>query len=353
MGLPNINITFYTLAKAAAAHGGKGVLCVLLEDTAATGEYVIHSAADIPTGLSAANRTYLERGLTGNATAPEKILCKVLSSTTEDISDGLRWAELQTFDYLAGPPDIASSDATAVAAWIKDQRAAGRKSKAVLPDTAADSEGVVNFSASGLKDANGSITAAAYCSRIAGILAGTPFTQSATYVELPELTDAARLSRDEADAAVDAGKFIVWYDGRKFKTGRAVNSLTTLTGKSAAYQKIKIIEVMDLIREDITLTAEDQFIGKYPNSYDNRCLLISAVKGYLENLAADGILGADPAVEIDVDANRTWLKSNGADVSAMTEDEVRAANTGSVVNLKASIQILDVIEDIELPILLS
>lgn len=350
MGLPNINITFYTLARALVTHGGKGVLCVILEDTTG-GEHTIYSESDIPSTLSAANKTYLKRALIGNVTAPEKILCKVLTSA-EDISDGLSWAELQTFDYLVGPPDISSSDATSVAAWIKSQREAGRKAKAVLPDTTADSEGVVNFSAAGLKDASGSITAAGYCSRIAGILAGTPFTQSATYVELPELTDATRLTRTAADAAVEAGKFIVWYDGRKFKTGRAVNSLTTLTGKSAAYQKIKIVEVMDLIREDITLTAEDQFIGKYPNSYDNRCLLISAVKGYLENLAADGILGADPAVEIDVDANRTWLKNNGADVSAMTEDEIRVANTGSVVNLKASIQILDVIEDIELPILL-
>lgn len=174
-----------------------------------------------------------------------------------------------------------------------------------------------------------------------------------SYVELPELTDATRLSRSEADAAVEAGKFIIWHDGRKFKTGRAVNSLTTLTGKSAAYQKIKIIEVMDRIREDITLTAEDQFIGKYPNSYDNRCLLLSAIKGYFESLATDGILGADPEVAMDPDANRTWLKTNGFDVSGMTEDELRQADTGSVVNLKATIRILDVIEDIELPILLN
>ena len=110
---------------------------------------------------------------------------------------------------------------------------------------------------------------------------------------------------------------------------------------------------MDLIREDITLTAEDQFIGKYPNSYDNRCLLLSAVKGYFETLVTDGILGADPEVAIDADANRDWLKSNGVDVSGMTEEELRQADTGSVVNLKATIRILDVIEDIELPILLN
>lgn len=351
MGLPNINITFHTLAKALAAHGGKGTLAVILKDATA-GEYTLYSAADIPDGLTDANKAYLSRAFLGNVTGPEKVLCKVLTSSAA-ISTGLSWAETQTFDYLVGPPDLGTSDAASVVTWVKAQRAAGRKSKAVLADSTADCEGIVNFSASGLKDANGSITAAAYCSRIAGILAGTPFTQSATYVELPELTDATRLSRSDADTAVEAGKFIIWHDGRKFKTGRAVNSLTTLTGKSAAYQKIKIIEVMDLIREDITLTAEDQFIGKYPNSYDNRCLLLSAVKGYFESLATDGILGADPEVAMDPDANRTWLKTNGFDVSGMTEDELRQADTGSVVNLKATIRILDVIEDIELPILLN
>lgn len=351
MGLPNINITFHTLAKALAAHGGKGTLAVILKDTTA-GEYTLYSAADIPASLSDANKTYLSRAFLGNVTGPEKVLCKVLTSSAA-ISTGLSWAETQTFDYLVGPPDLGTSDAASVVTWVKAQRAAGRKSKAVLADSTADCEGIINFSASGLKDADGSIAAAAYCSRIAGLLAGTPFTQSATYVELPELTDATRLSRSDADTAVEAGKFIIWHDGRKFKTGRAVNSLTTLTGKSAAYQKIKIIEVMDLIREDITLTAEDQFIGKYPNSYDNRCLLLSAIKGYFESLATDGILGADPEVAIDPDANRTWLKTNGFDVSGMTEDELRQADTGSVVNLKATIRILDVIEDIELPILLN
>lgn len=352
MGLPNINITFYTLANEALIRSGKSVVAVILNDTTSAGNYVLSSPEDIPSGLSAANQTYLKRAFVGNVTAPNKVLCKVLDSD-ESISDGLSWAELQVFDYLVGPYDLSASDAALVVTWVKEQRAAGRKSKAVLPNTAADCEGVINFSAAGLQDADGAITTAGYCSRIAGLIAGTPFTQSATYAVLPELTDATRLSREDADDAVDAGKLIVWYDGRKFKTGRAVNSLTTVTGKSTEWKKIKVVEVMDLIREDITLTAEDQFIGKYPNTYDNRCLLISAIQGYLEGLTADGILGANPTVSIDVDANRTWLANAGYDVTAMTEEEIKVANTGSVVHLKATVQILDVIEDINLPILLN
>lgn len=353
MGLPNINITFTTLAKALFQRGSKGTICMILKDSAGTGEYTILSAGDIPSGLSADNKAAIERALTGNVTAPEKILLKVLEAEG-NISDGLSWAELQTFDYLVGPIDITTPDTTSVVDWIKKEREAGRKSKAVLPDTVADYEGIINFSATGIKVASGTLTAAQFCSRIAGILAGTPFTQAATYVELPEVLDAGRMTRAKADAAVEAGKFILWYDGEKFKTGRAVNSLTTTAeGKGDAFKKVKIVEVIDLIKQDITRTAEDQFVGKYPNSYDSRCLLISAIKGYLNELAADGILGENPTVEIDVEANRNWLRENGTDVSGMTDQEIKVANTGSVVNLKATIQILDVIEDIELPILLN
>ena len=353
MGLPNINITFSTMAQALFQRGGKGVICMILKDSAGTGEYTILTAKDIPSGISSDNKAVIERALIGNEFSPEKIILKVMDAE-DDLSDGLTWAELQEFDYLVGPADITTPDTTSVVAWIKKEREAGRKSKAVLPDTAADYEGIINFSATAIKVASGTLTAAQFCSRIAGIIAGTSFQQSATFAALPEVLDAGRLTKSDADAAVDAGKFIIWYDGKKFKTGRGVNSLTsTAEGKGDAFKKIKIVEVMDLIKQDITRTAEDEFIGKYPNSYDNRCLLISAIKGYLDDLAADSILGPNPVVEIDIEANRKWLKENGHDVTGMTDQEVKVANTGSVVNLKATIQILDVIEDINLPIILN
>ena len=353
MGLPNINITFTTLAKAAFQRGDKGTICMILRDNDGQGTYEISQTADIPEKLSGDNRKALSLALIGGVTAPDKILAKVIG-LDDDLEQALSWAQLQVFDYLVGPGTITAAEAEKIAAWVKAERAAGRKSKAVLPETAADCEGVVNFSAEAIKTAGGTFTAAQYCPRIAGILAGTPFTQSGTYAPLPEVLDAGRLTRAEADEATEAGKFILWYDGQKFKTGRAVNSLTTLTeGKSEAFQKIKIVEVMDLIREDIVRTAEEQFIGKYANSYDNRCLLISGIQGYLNGLAEDGILGPGPQVGIDIDANRAWLKEHGFDVSRMSEADLKTANTGSAVHLKAAIQILDVVEDIELPILLN
>ena len=104
-----------------------------------------------------------------------------------------------------------------------------------------------------------------------------------------------------------------------------------------------------MIRFDIRRTAEDSYIGKYANSYDNKCLLISAVKGYLEQLELDGILESGTSdVGIDLAAQKTYLKSKGVDVSEMTEQAIKEAGTDDKVFLYATIQILDAIEDITL-----
>ena len=352
MSLPNINITFSTLAETVSMRGNKGTVLLILRDST-PGEYTVYSGADMPETLSQDSRDAVSRALIGGENTPDKSLVKIIGSSA-DISDALEWAALQEFDYLAGPLNISADEVETVTEWIESERAAGRKSKAVLPNAAADHEGVVNFSASKIKVGEKTYTAAQYCSRIAGLIAGTPFTQAATFALLPEVTDCTRMTRTEADTAIGEGKLIIWYDGRGFKLGRAVNSLvTTSSGHGEAFKKIKIVEIMDLIQQDIKRTAEDQFIGRYPNSYDSRCLLISAIRGYFEELAADGILASDFTVEIDIDANRKWMKEHNVDYSGMTEEQIRRFNTGSAVYLKAVVQILDVIEDIILPIQLN
>ena len=106
---------------------------------------------------------------------------------------------------------------------------------------------------------------------------------------------------------------------------------------------------MDMIANDIRMTAEDNYLGKYANSYDNKCLLLSAIGNYFDQLVQDSVL-ANYTIEIDIDANRSYLKGKGKNVEAMSDDEIKVANTGSSVFLKATLSILDAIEDIVLPI---
>ena len=102
-----------------------------------------------------------------------------------------------------------------------------------------------------------------------------------------------------------------------------------------------------MISTDIRRTAEDGYIGKYANSYDNKLLLVTAVKSYLENLEAAGILAAGTSqVGIDLAAQEAYLKGTGVDTSSMSEQEIKEALTGSKVMLETTIRPLDAIEDI-------
>lgn len=356
MGLPNINISFQTAAASTVRRSQKGVVGLILKDAnvSAAGEHRAQSILDIPKALDAVNRGYVERAFTGYLNPPREVILYVLSTEAEDLSDALSYFATVEVDYLCGPADCSETEASAIAAWVKEQRVKHSIVKAVLPDMAADSEGIVNFTTHGILINEVTYTAAAFCSRIAGLIAGTPMTISCTYAPLPEVTEIARLSRSEMDAAVDKGELILCHDGEKVKVARGVNSLTTTTqDKGKAFQKIKIVEAVDLIGHDLRRLCEDKYIGKYANSYDNKCLLITVIQGYLEELENAGILEkGKSAVGIDIQAQAAYLKSTGADVSGMSEQEIKETNTAEKVFLEASIRILDAIEDIDLKITL-
>lgn len=350
MGMPSIDIQFVSTAQSAVRRSQSGIVAVIVLDAAASGGLVLTDAKQIPSALAASNQAYIRRAFIGYENAPKKVLCYVLPDDAADYSDALDWLAVQQFDYLAAPPDVTATECAAIRAWILEQRTHNKATyKAVLPDTSADSEAIINFSTGGIKVGNDTFDAAAYCSRIAGMLAGTPLTYSCTYAYLPEVEDVERMTSAEMDAAVDAGEFILFWDGLRVKTGRAVNSLTTLTAdKTAAYKKIKVVEAMDLMQTDLHRLFSDNWIGKIANSYDNRILLITAVKSYFAELETLGVLASgSSAVDFDVEEIRQWLESAGVDVSEMTDKEIMQADTGSEVFMTSSAKILDAIEDIK------
>lgn len=352
MPLPNINIAFSAQAASAIQRSQKGVVAIIVRDTAQNGAHILTNASQIPNGLSEENKAYIKRAFLGYINPPRKVIVYVMPAAATDLNEALDYLAGQTFDYLAGPPDITISECSDIATWIKAQRETGATPKAVLPTTAADSEAIINFATDDIKVGNEQFSAAEYCSRIAGLIAGTPMTISCTYAPLPEVTDVERLTKEEMDEAIDRGEFIIFYDGEKVKVGRGVNSLQTTTQeKGEAFKKIKIVEAIDMIKADIRKTIEDNYIGKYANSYDNKCLLVSAILGYFKGLEAEGILETSTSsVEIDVDAQEKYLQSKGVNTENMTEDEIKKYPTDDKVFVRARIKILDAIEDVELSV---
>lgn len=348
---PRVTVSFTELGYSVITRGEKGTVALIVRDEAEMAPAIFTQPDQTPAIFGKENQDYIKRTFLGYTAPPRQVIVYAMSGE-EGLDKALAYMAGQTFDYLCGPADCTAEEAETIAAWVKAQRKNnGAKFKAVLPNCAADDYTVVNFTGGGMTDGTTVWTTAAYCSRIAGLLAGTPMTISATYAPLPELTDCARLTREESDAAVGAGKLCLRWDGRKVKLDRAVTSLTTTgEGMRDSFKKIKIVEIMDLIRTDVTATAEDGYVGRYANSYDNKLLLVTAIRSYFMGLQQSGLIQAGFTVDIDTQAQAKYLAEQGVDTGTMSEQELREADTGSQVFIKATCKILDAIEDIDVQI---
>ena len=344
MGLPKILIDFKTLAETIITRSERGIVAVILKDNSNTTQtYTFSKESEIvKSHFTASNLAFLSLIFMGG---PSKVIVERVQ-TSGDISDALERLKNKQWYYLT-VPGLADGETDTVVEYIKEQRNKYHKTfKAVLPSVVADYEGIINFATDNIKVGTKTYTTAEFCCRIAGILAGLPLNRSATYYTLPEVESITESETPDAD--VDNGKLILINDGTKIKIARGVNSLTTFTeDKSSDFAKIKILESVDMIRDDIRNTFEDEFVGKVENSYDNKIVFIAAVNKYVKDLANRGVLydKFDNKAEIDIDATREWL-SKTRDVSSWDDEKVKTANTGTNVFVRANIQIQDAIEDL-------
>lgn len=349
---PSISVSFTERGITALTRGERGIIAMILKDDAELENPIVTMASvvDIPSELTQTNKEQISLAFKGYQSTPKKVIAYVLKTTAEDYTEALTAFESVKFDYLVVPTVGTDKKTEDIVSYVKAQRQSDKLIKAILPNTNADAEGIINFATEKLYADDKEYDTEEYCSRIAGIIAGTPLNISSTYAPLPELTDCTHLSREAMDEAANTGKFIVFFDGEKVKTGRAVNSFVTTTEeKGESFRKIKKVDVMDMIQNDIKVTAEDNYIGKYANTYDNKCLLIAAISNYFAGLIADNILSS-ASVEIDMVKNAAYLREKGKDVDSMRSDEIKQADTGSNVFLAAQVNILDAIEDIYIPI---
>lgn len=350
---PVVDISFVEKGASAINRSERGVVALVLKDKSLSGIHEVYSVATIPSGIDEKNRQYIVDALKGYQTAPKKIVVYAMDTGETEQAYTKMMNDLRDvkWDWLAIPTVETDGKAEEVASWIKSLRNNDNiKKKAVLPNTKGDSEGVVNLTSSLYKTGNVEVTPEESAPRIAGLICGTPLTISATYAPLNDYADCTRLTKEAADTAVGNGELVYIYDGEKVKLNRAVNSFTTTTDtKGDTFKKIKTVEIMDMIYTDIKSTCEDSYIGKYANSYDNKCLLITAIQAYFNELIRSGLIAAG-SVDIDIDAQRNYLQSKGTKVEDLTDQDIKEANTGSHVFLTASVSILDAMEDIKLEI---
>lgn len=356
---PDISVIFKELAGSVAERGEKGTVAMIVRDAAELAPAVLTSARDIPAELGKENQDYIRRAFVGYVNPPKQVVIYPVApaeaegaNANEVMAEALDWLCAMDWDYIVGPLDCTAEEAEAIATRVKYERAEfGAAYKAVLPNCAGDDCAIINCAAAGLRQNETEYTAAEYCSRMAGIFAGTPYEMSGTYAPLPELTTAPKLDQDARDEAVGKGELTVFWDGRKAKLCRAVNSLVTTTDEMGdSFKYIKLVDLMDLTRTDVIRTIEDNWIGRKNNSYSSKLLLVTAVTEYFQTLQDDGLVSSF-TVDIDGDAQREYLaKVKKVDVSGMSAQEVREADTDTHVFIIIACKYLNSMEDVRVAI---
>lgn len=385
LGMPSINISFIEAGIEAINRSQRGIVALLLEEPQATitnllkdhevtsggttttekaikNPFTVYTTDDIPSELSDDNKDYITKALIGYVKAPYRVKVYLMAqdetadSKEDKFANALKELATDRWDYLA-IPTITTAQCESVATWMKTNRDNKHKrSKVILPGCAGDYEGIINFSNTTIVTASKTYTGAQYIPRIAGLIAGTPLTISATYAPLSEVIDCDKYTLDENDEKVNKGELFVWYDGEKFKLSRAMNSLVTTTqGKQESYQTIKSVDIMDAIYDDLRKTTEDSYIGKYTNDYDNKQILITAIYGYFKELEDGRLLEKGYSnVDIDVEAVKNYQLQHGLytkeQLADMDDLTIKKLDTKKKVFLTANIKILDAMEDFDFPI---
>lgn len=364
-GLPQVLIDFKTKGITAIKRSARGVVVLILkcESTDTSNKYKISDVSEIPEGVfDEASTDLIKKCLDGT---PLRILVYTLPKASVQAPKNTQATLLKQlkhirYNYIAAPTGTLQ-DQQDLASYIKAERNNSRKTvKAVVGGVAADHEGVVNFCTEEIKVATGKNTAGKttyktytpieYTARIAGILAGLALDRSATYYKLTEV-ESVKVYEDLNDR-IDKGELHLFdeEDGEGVKIARACNSLQTFTtDKGQEFRKIKIIEGVDMVTDDIRDTFKKYYVGKYINDYDHKMLFVAAIMVYFGQLAGNVLDNrADNKVDIDERFQKDYAIIKGEDISLMTPMQIRQYNTGSEIGLAGKVKFVDAMEDLKI-----
>lgn len=184
--------------------------------------------------------------------------------TNKDYTDFLDATEKAQFN-VACCPITDSTIHTAIKTKVKYYREdVGRKVQFVVPDFAADYEGIINVTNSVVVD-DKELTHAQACAYVAGLTAAADEVTSNTYAAYGDAIDIVdEKTHEEAVAAINNGEFFFSKDSSgNVVVEYDINSLVTFTDKKdKSYRKNKVIRVFDSFSESVLLNFP-------PNKYAN------------------------------------------------------------------------------------
>jgi len=353
--MPNIEVIFKQKAVTAIQRSERGIVCIVVNDATNAENKVVkyNYSSDVKEeDYTADNYKAIVAAFLG---IPNSVYVVKLGSdeTFEDAADSLKSINFNWLCYLSETAEEQGK----VAAYVKERNNANNRHKikcVCYKATVTNDIHVLNFTNNAVTFAEegAEYPVAFYVARLCGVFAGMPFTRSATYTVLQELSSVEE--PEDLNAAVGDGELILFNDVDEVRIARAITSLTEVDADHTEdMQKVTIVEAMDMILEDIVTTFNDYYCGKYKNSYDNQVLFISAVNAYFKTLAGESVL--DPNYEntafVDTEKQRNdWLGVGKVEAAEWDELTIKNMTFKSLVNLAGNIKVLDAMEDLKFAI---
>lgn len=340
IGLPKFDLQFENQAKTFLERNKNGIVCMIVVDSILD-KSKLHYFDDINIKTDTMDEKtldYIKLIFAGGAKG-------VMVLSVADLTDEDLYLKLKTtrFNYLV-IPELPKLEHKKAVDFITQHRNIYKPSKLILQKYEGGGQKyILNWATSNIITSNGK-TWDDYTARIAGLAAKASVDAAVTYNVLKEV-EAADLT-DDPDTAVNEGKLILIHDGEKFKIARGV---TTSEEENEELKKLAIVEAADLIYQDIKDNWDNNFVGKIKNSYSKKITFLSKIREYFSDLEKKGILQKDAnTVEISIEGNKAYLEKKGIDTSLMELQQIKEANTGSLLCVVGKIRILDAMEDISL-----
>jgi hypothetical protein len=378
--MSEIKFSLQALINSINTRSAKGVLLIVVDDKNVQGLYTYKQLKKVTDDWETANKTYITTAFSDYGVNEVMVVSAHVGDTTgtmagkDNISNSLSTAlsllnKVYVNGYMVVPQITTNSDKKIVADFVKEQRVDDYPLKCVLFNySTADNEGIINFTGSNLTNevtisstvgnatVDGSAVSATtiesvssndYTVDVASYLCTLGANESITNHTAKNVV-GCDVKADE-DACVANGELFLYNNGSNIVFSRGVNSKQTFaSNESEALSKIRVIDVIDMVKSDLRLIFNSTYLGKVGNSYTNRKSLCVTLNNYLSGISSQGYLSNDDTsyVELDVNATKTYLESLGTDTDGMTDAQILRAKIDTHVFADAVLYIMDIIEDI-------
>ena len=285
-------------------------------------------------------------------------LKKVMVVVSHDDTDGILVSIDKALSYLGKVrengwlvcPDAVDNEVKEkMVNFVKTQRTQEDfPLKAVVYDYPADYEAIVNFTG---KDLGHEITSEQFCVDVACVLCSLDANEGVTNKNVKTVKTCD--IKSDYDTHVQSGELFLYNDGRNIKFSTGVNSLQTIEDDQSDFLcKIRVLEVIDMVKSDLYELMDETYIGKYGNSYENRRVLVAGINSYLKTITQEGYLSTDilSYAELDVEGTRKYLEDKYIDTSEMDDKAILAYKIDTHVFIKVYLYVMDVIEQIQITI---